>query len=101
MGDYRERGYLPEAVCNYLLRLCWAHGDDEIIPQDKAIEWFDLGGVGSLRRGLICASDSVNAHYIRQGTMRELAKLVAPFLSAALGQEVTQAQIGFLAKGYA
>ena len=44
--EFREQGYLPEAVCNYLLRLGWGHGDEEVISRDRAIELFDLGGVG-------------------------------------------------------
>ena len=43
---YAEMGYLPEAMNNYLLRLGWGHGDDEIINRKQAIEWFDLKGVG-------------------------------------------------------
>ena len=43
---YRDMGYLPEAMRNYLLRLGWAHGDDEIIGTEQAIEWFDLDAVG-------------------------------------------------------
>ena len=43
---YRDMGYLPEALRNYLLRLGWAHGDDEIIPTAQAIDWFDLDAVG-------------------------------------------------------
>jgi glutamyl-tRNA synthetase len=43
---YRDMGYLPEAMRNYLLRLCWSHGDDEIIPTEKAIDWFDFDGIG-------------------------------------------------------
>ena len=43
---YREMGILPEALCNYLLRLGWSHGDDEIISRDQAVEWFDLDAVG-------------------------------------------------------
>ena len=46
---YREMGYLPEALCNYLLRLGWAHGDEEIISRAQAIEWFDLDAVGRSR----------------------------------------------------
>src|SRR5215472_17280820 len=42
---YRDMGYLPEALRNYLMRLGWSHGDDEIIPLDKAIEWFDITDV--------------------------------------------------------
>ncbi len=42
---YRDMGYLPEGLKNYLLRLGWSHGDDEIIPEAQAIEWFDLDGL--------------------------------------------------------
>ena len=44
--EYRELGFLPEAVRNYLLRLGWGHGDEEIIGTEQAIAWFDLAGVG-------------------------------------------------------
>ncbi|MDP6258075.1 MAG: glutamate--tRNA ligase, partial [Rhodospirillales bacterium] len=43
---YRDMGFLPEAINNYLLRLGWSHGDEEIISQEQAIEWFDLDAVG-------------------------------------------------------
>ena len=52
---YRDMGFLPAALRNYLLRLGWGHGDDEIISTEQAIEWFDLPGVGrsavALRHG--------------------------------------------------
>jgi glutamyl-tRNA synthetase len=44
--EFREQGFLPEALCNYLLRLGWGHGDEEVIPRDRAIQLFDLDGVG-------------------------------------------------------
>jgi glutamyl-tRNA synthetase len=44
--EFREQGFLPEAVCNYLMRLGWGHGDEEVIPRDRAIQLFDLDGVG-------------------------------------------------------
>src|SRR5579863_249850 len=44
--EFREQGYLPEALCNYLLRLGWAHGDLEIISREQAVRLFDLDGVG-------------------------------------------------------
>jgi glutamyl-tRNA synthetase len=44
--EFREQGYLPEALCNYLLRLGWGHGDEEVIPRDRAIRLFALEGVG-------------------------------------------------------
>jgi glutamyl-tRNA synthetase len=44
--EFRELGYLPEALCNYLLRLGWGHGDAEVLDRDEAIRLFDLDGVG-------------------------------------------------------
>ena len=44
---WRDMGYLPETMRNYLLRLGWGHGDDEIISTEQAIAWFDLDGVGT------------------------------------------------------
>jgi len=76
---YRDMGYLPEAMRNYLLRLGWSHGDNEIIPTAKAIEWFDLGGLGrSAARFDIKKLDSLNGHYIRETNDAALtAELVA------------------------
>ena len=64
---YRDMGYLPEAMRNYLLRLGWSHGDDEIIPTEKAIDWFSLDGIGrSAARFDLKKLDSINAHYMRE-----------------------------------
>jgi glutamyl-tRNA synthetase len=63
---YREMGYLPEAMRNYLVRLGWSHGDDEIISTEQAIAWFDLKNIGrSPARFDFKKLDSTNAHYIR------------------------------------
>lgn len=98
VSDYRDRGYLPEAVCNYLLRLCWSHGDDEIIPQKQAIEWFDLDGVGkSPARFDFAKLNHVNAHYINQKSDAELALLASPFLEKTLGRKLSEAEIKTLA----
>src|SRR5688572_13729249 len=64
---YRDMGYLPEAMRNYLLRLGWSHGDDEIIPTAQAIAWFDFNGLGkSAARFDLKKLDSINGHYIRE-----------------------------------
>ncbi len=74
---YREMGYLPEAICNYLLRLGWSHGDDEIISQDQAIEWFGLDAVGKgASRFDFAKLESINGHYIRQADNERLADMV-------------------------
>ena len=80
--EYRDMGFLPEAVCNYILRLGWGHGDDEIISRDQAIEWFDLDAVGRapsrLDRDKLA---SLNHHYMRQAEPKRLAELVLPELA--------------------
>ncbi|WP_366474177.1 glutamate--tRNA ligase [Sphingomonas sp.] len=76
--DYRETGILPEALFNYLLRLGWGHGDDEIISREQAIAWFDLDHVGkSPSRFDLKKLESLNAHYIREADDTRLAGLVA------------------------
>ncbi len=66
IATYRHRGYLPEAMRNYLARLGWAHGDDEIFSDKQAIEWFSLDGVGrSPARFDRVKLDHLNAHYLR------------------------------------
>ncbi|MBI1179609.1 MAG: glutamate--tRNA ligase [Alphaproteobacteria bacterium] len=83
---YRDMGYLPEALRNYLLRLGWGHGDDEIISTEQAVEWFDLDGVGrSAARFDFAKLESLNGHYIRQADDGRLADLVAPMIEAQLG----------------
>jgi len=89
---YREMGMLPEAMRNYLLRLGWSHGDDEIIPTDQAIEWFDLGGVGrSPARFDLAKLTNLNAQYLRAMDDAALADAVLPQLEAALGHAVDEA----------
>ena len=64
---YRAMGYLPEAVRNYLVRLGWSHGDDEIFTMDQAIEWFDFTGIGKAAARFDFAKlANLNGHYIRE-----------------------------------
>ena len=89
---YREMGYLPEAMRNYLLRLGWAHGDEETISTDQAIAWFDLDGVGrSPARFDFAKLDNLNGHYIRERDDASLAAEVAPRLEALLGRPLDAA----------
>ena len=82
-----ELGMLPEAVGNYLLRLGWGHGDDEIISRDQAIEWFDLDHVGkSPSRFDFKKLENLNGHYIREADDQRLADLIAPRLGAGAEQ---------------
>jgi glutamyl-tRNA synthetase len=75
--ELAEQGYLPEAVCNYLLRLGWAHGDDEIFSREEAIALFDLDGVwrGASRMDY-AKLQHVNGVWIRRADDDRLAKLV-------------------------
>jgi glutamyl-tRNA synthetase len=64
---YRDMGYLPETMRNYLLRLGWSHGNDEIISTQQAIEWFNFDSIGkSAARMDYKKLDNLNGHYIRQ-----------------------------------
>ena len=83
---YRDMGYLPEALRNYLLRLGWGHGDDEIIGDDQAIEWFDLSGIGrSPARFDFAKLDSLNGHYLRQADDARLVELAVPLVEKIVG----------------
>ncbi len=78
---YRDMGYLPETMRNYLLRLGWSHGDDEIIPTAKAIEWFDFASVGkSPARMDYKKLDNLNGHYIRETSDEALVAELTAFL---------------------
>ncbi|BBK42881.1 glutamate--tRNA ligase 2 [Allostella vacuolata] len=83
---YRDMGYLPEALCNYLLRLGWGHGDDEIISAEQAVVLFDLDGVGRSPSRLDFAKlDNLNGHYLRHADDERLMQALAPFVAAAAG----------------
>src|SRR5262249_43495819 len=85
---YRDMGYLPEAMRNYLLRLGWSHGDDEIIPTEKAIEWFNLEGIGrSPARFDTKKLDSLNGHYIREMDDAALTTEVVAFVERRRPEE--------------
>ncbi len=97
---YRGDGFLPEAMRNYLLRLGWAHGDDEFIPTDKAIEWFDLDGVGkSPARFDVAKLTNLNAQYMRESESAMLAELIEPALGERLGRELNDLEKGRVLKG--
>lgn len=95
---YRDDlGLLPEAVENYLLRLGWGHGDDEIISREQAIAWFDLAGVGrSPSRFDLKKLESVNGHYLRAADDARLVGLIAPAIATALGRETTESDRAIL-----
>jgi len=79
---YRDMGYLPETMRNYLLRLGWSHGNDEIISTEQAIEWFNLESIGrSPSRMDYKKLDSLNGHYIRVADDQRLAEDVTKLLA--------------------
>lgn len=79
--EYRDMGYLPEAMCNYILKLGWGHGDDEIISREEAIEWFSLDGiVKSPARWDYNKLNFLNAHYMKLAENNRLLELSLPFL---------------------
>jgi glutamyl-tRNA synthetase len=88
---YRDMGYLPEALRNYLLRLGWGHGDDEIIPTAQAIEWFDIDAVGAApSRFDFVKLDNLNGHYIRATDDARLVALIVPRLEALIGRAIDE-----------
>ena len=83
---YRELGYLPEALRNYLIRLGWSHGDDEIIATEQAVAWFDIDAVGRAPARFDFAKlDNLNGHYIRLADDNRLVALVTERLETSLG----------------
>lgn len=77
--EYDDKGYLPEAMVNYLARLGWSHGDDELFSRDQLVQWFD----GSHLNRSAAQWDPkklnwVNAHYIKQSSPADLVARVAP-----------------------
>jgi len=76
--QYHEDGYLPEAVVNYLARLGWSHGDDEIFTREQFVEWFDLDHITpSAAQFNTEKLNWLNAHYIKQADNARLAGEVA------------------------
>lgn len=80
---YEHMGYLPETICNYLLRLGWSHGDDEIISKEQAIEWFNLESIGKSPSRLDFKKlDNLNNYYLQNTDNQRLISLIANNLSA-------------------
>jgi len=97
---YRDLGFLPEAMRNYLLRLGWGHGDDEIISDAQAVEWFDIKDVGrGAARFDMAKLTNLNGHYIRAAADERLADLIAPLISAKTGLAIDGAARARLVKG--
>ena len=77
--DYFDKGYLPEAMLNYLARLGWSHGDDEIFSMEQMCAWFDLSHLsGSAAQFNPEKLAWINNHYIKAADNQRLADLVRP-----------------------
>jgi len=84
--EYDKEGYLPEAMINYLARLGWSHGDDELFTREQLVEWFDTRHLSkSASQWDPKKLNWVNAHYIRQTDDAELARRVADRIAARGG----------------
>ena len=99
---YRDDGYLPEALRNYLLRLGWSHGDDEIISTDQAIEWFGMDNVGkSPARFDLAKLTNLNGYYIREADDERLVDLVLERLEQSHSGKLAKEARDRLFKGMA
>lgn len=81
--QYHKMGYLPQAMRNYLLRLGWSHGDDEIITDNQAIEWFNLNKIGkSAARFDFDKLNFINKYYIKETDDKLLFNMIADNLGS-------------------
>ena len=87
---YRDMGYLPEAVLNYLCRLGWSHGDDEFFSMDQAISWFDIAHInkGASRIDFEKLAN-LNAKYIDASSTDRLLELMTPGIEEKTGQPLS------------
>ncbi len=91
---YRDTGFLAEAMRNYLLRLGWSHGDDEIISTEQSISWFDIGGIGkSPARFDFARLESLNSYYLSDTGSTELLDRMRPLIEQQLGSQPTEEQL--------
>jgi glutamyl-tRNA synthetase len=89
---YRDMGYLPEAMRNYLMRLGWGHGNEEFIPTERAIELFDIDGVGrAAARFDKVKLDDLNGKYIALTEDDRLVAMLSPLLGGL--SEAAQARL--------
>jgi glutamyl-tRNA synthetase len=86
LETFRAMGYLPAGLRNYLARLGWSHGDDEIFSTEQMIEWFDIADINKAPARLDAKKMAdVNGHYIRAADDAELMQRIKAFLPEAEG----------------
>jgi glutamyl-tRNA synthetase len=94
---YRDMGYLPEALRNYLLRLGWGHGDVELISTDDATALFALEDIGrGAARFDFKKLANFNGHYIREADDTRLVGDTQPFLEKSLGRPLNDRDMSLL-----
>ena len=92
---YKDMGFLPEAICNALLRLGWSHGDDEIISREQAIEWFNVENLGKSASRLDFAKlNNLNGHYIREADNERLLKLLIEMIGEQSPEKMQRLRLG-------
>jgi glutamyl-tRNA synthetase len=100
LHEYANKGYLPEAMRNYLLRLGWGLGDTEIVDTEEAVKLFTLDGIGrSPSRMDFTKLAHVNAHYMRQADEDRLMALTMPYIEEKLGAKPDAAGIARFRNG--
>jgi glutamyl-tRNA synthetase len=93
--DYKDQGYLPEAIKNYLARLGWSHGDDEIFDMNQFCEWFDLDHITSSSAQFSKDKlDWLNNHYIKTMNLNDLMILVEEILISKGFESVDKERLG-------
>jgi glutamyl-tRNA synthetase len=86
---YRAMGYLPEAMRNYLARLGWSHGDDEVFSTGQMIDWFGLESIGrSAARFDYAKLENLNGHYLRTMTDAEVLEAFLAYLPYTDGGQI-------------
>src|SRR6185295_3520527 len=91
---YRAMGYLPAGLRNYLVRLGWSHGDDEIFSTEQLVEWFDIDDINKAPGRLDFAKlADVNSHYIRQASDADLLRRTKDYLAELPDGAETTARI--------
>lgn len=98
--NYKDMGFLPESMCNYLLRLGWSHGNDEVISREQAIEWFNAEKLGKSPSRLDLAKlTNLNAHYIRESRSDDLCKVVIPVIEKMIGRNLLDIEVSRITVG--
>ncbi len=97
VSEYRAMGYMAEAMRNYLARLGWSHGNDELFSTEQAIEWFSLKGIGKSPARLDFKKlDNVSAYHIKTATDEALYAELLSFIDFQPDLKFTDAQLAAL-----